>query len=338
MTTHPTLNGTLAIRRGKITRPQKVVIYGPEGVGKSTLAGQTPDPVFLDIEGGTHHLDVDRFDAAATWDGITSAVAQLAKSDHPFRTLVLDTADWLEKRLAEHLCRKGNKESIEEFGYGKGWVILAEEFARFLGSLDSLLARGMNVVFLAHATVKKFESPDQAGSYDRFELKLSKQVAPLLKEWADAVLFTTYVTKIVEKDSGKLRGVGGKERIIFANHTAAFDAKNRHGLPDKLPFSIEALAPVFGARQSPAPAAQSPAPPELSLSERIHAAFGGKIDIDGLLGFLVARGKLSYAEGGAVESLDNLDPAYASRMLAEPQRFAAAVEAWCASNREEVAQ
>ena len=176
MTTHPTLNGTLAIRRGKITRPQKVVIYGPEGVGKSTLAGQTPDPVFLDIEGGTHHLDVDRFDAAATWDGITSAVAQLAKSDHPFRTLVLDTADWLEKRLAEHLCRKGNKESIEEFGYGKGWVILAEEFARFLGSLDSLLARGMNVVFLAHATVKKFESPDQAGSYDRFELKLSKQV------------------------------------------------------------------------------------------------------------------------------------------------------------------
>lgn len=238
---------SLAIRRGKINRPQKVVLYGPEGVGKTTLASQTPDPVFLDTEGGTHHLDVVRIDAPATWEEITTAIAQLAKADHPFKTLVIDTADWLEKRLAEHLCRKANKESIEEFGYGKGWVILAEEFAKFLASLDALLVRGMHVVFLAHSTVRKFEAPDQAGSYDRFELKLSKQVAPLLKEWADVVLFATYITRIVEKDSGKLRGVGGKERVLYANHSAAFDAKNRHGLPDKLPFAIEALAPVFGA-------------------------------------------------------------------------------------------
>ena len=100
----------LAIRRGRIARPQKVVIYGPEGVGKSTLASQTPDPVFLDTEGGTHHLDVARLDAATTWEEITAAVAQLAKADHPFKTLVIDTADWLEKRLAEHLCRKSNKD------------------------------------------------------------------------------------------------------------------------------------------------------------------------------------------------------------------------------------
>ena len=76
---------------------------------------------------------------------------------------------------------------------------------------------------------------------------MSKSVAPLLKEWADLVLFANYVTRIAEKDSGKTRGVGGKERVLYATHTAAYDAKNRHGLPDKLPFSIDALAPVFGS-------------------------------------------------------------------------------------------
>jgi hypothetical protein len=330
---------SLAIRRGKITRPQKAVVYGPEGVGKSTLAGRLPEPVFLDTEGGTHHLDVARFDSAATWEEITSAVAQLGKSEHPFKTLVIDTADWLEKRLTEYLCRKANKESIEDFGFGKGWVMLAEEFARFLHSLDALLDRGMHVVFLAHATVRKFEAPDQAGSYDRFELKLSKQVSPLLKEWADLVLFANYVTRTVEKDNGKARGVGGKERVLFANHAAAYDAKNRHGLPDKLAFTIEALAPVFGrcgvaTAPLPQPAAKSPAP---SLTDRIFAAFQHKADMANVVDFLVERGQLSYTEEGSLESIDNLDPAYAERMLGDPGRFIAAVQDWAATKGREVA-
>ena len=328
---------SLAIRRGKIHRPQKAVIYGPEGVGKSTLAGRFPEPVFLDTEGGTHHLDVARFDVGANWEDITAAIGQLAKADHPFKTLVIDTADWLEKRLIEHLCRKANKDSIEDFGYGKGWVILAEEFARFLHSLDALLARGMHVVFLAHATVRTFEAPDQAGSYDRFELKLSKQVAPLVKEWADLVLFGNYVTKIAEKDNGKMRGVGGKERVIFTTHAAAYDAKNRHGLPDKVPFTAESLAPVFGDCGSrKADCGSEQAAPE-SLTDRIFAAFQHKTDMANVVDFLVARGQLSYTEEGSLESIDNLDPAYAARMLSEPDRFVAAVNEWAAANRKEVA-
>ena len=318
-------SGALAISRGRITRPQKAVIYGPEGVGKSTLASLTPDPVFLDTEGGTHHLDVVRLDAASSWEEIKAAIAQLAKADHPFKSLIIDTADWLEKRLAEHLCRKANKDSIEDYGYGKGWVLLAEEFARFLNSLDPLLARGMHVVFLAHSTVKKFEAPDQAGSYDRFELKLSKSVAPLLKEWADVVLFANYVTRIAEKDTGKTRGVGGKERVLYATHTAAYDAKNRHGLPDKLPFSMEALASVFGAQATAAPALADPAP---SLTDRLFAAFQRKSNMANVVDFLVARGQLGYTAEGPLESIDNLDPAYAARILADPDRFVAAVAQW----------
>ena len=306
----------LAIRRGKIIRPQKAVIYGPEGVGKSTLASQTPDPVFLDTEGGTHHLDVVRLDSVTTWEEITASVGQLAKADHPFKTLIIDTADWLEKRLAEHLCRKANKDSIEDFGYGKGWVQLAEEFARFLNSLDALLARGMHVVFLAHATVRKFEAPDQAGSYDRFELKLSKQVAPLLKEWADVVLFANYVTRIAEKDNGKTRGVGGKERVLFASHTAAFDAKNRNGLADKLPFSIEALTPVFGTAVSDSQRCEKPAS---SLADKLREAFGAR-EAE-VIPFLVNRQQIKSGE-----SWDAVAQDYAERVLSAPDRFLQAVE------------
>ena len=318
----------LPLSRGRITRPQKAVIYGPEGVGKSTLASLTPEAVFLDTEGGTHHLDVIRLDEASSWEEIKATVARLATAQHPFKSLVIDTADWLEKRLAEHLCAKANKDSIEDFGYGKGWVLLAEEFARFLSSLDALLARGMHVIFLAHSTVRKFEAPDQAGSYDRFELKLSKQAAPLLKEWADLVLFANFVTKVAEKDNGKMRGVGGKERVLFTTHTAAYDAKNRHGLPDKLPFTIEALAPVFGAQAtpvSPAPEAQAQVP---SLTDRIFAAFQPLADMANVVDFLVARNQLGYTAEGPLESIDNLDPAYAARMLADPKRFVAAVDEW----------
>ncbi len=310
---------SLAIRRGKITRPQKAVIYGPEGVGKSTLAGRLPDPVFLDTEGGTHHLDVVRLDSASTWEEITAVIVQLASTQHEFRTLVIDTADWLEKRLIEHLCRKANKDSIEDFGYGKGWVILAEEFARFLTSLDTLLARGMHVVFLAHATVRKFEAPDQAGSYDRFELKLSKQVAPLLKEWADVVLFGNYVTKVAEKDNGKMRGVGGKERVLFSTHAAAYDAKNRHGLPDKLPFTAEALAPVFGAAaESGGSVAAKPAAAP-SLADKLREAFGAR-EAE-VIPFLIDRQQIKTGE-----SWDAVPKEYAERVLNAPDRFLQAVE------------
>ena len=327
---------SLTIRRGKIPRSQKVVCYGPSGVGKTTLGSQMPDPVFIDTENGSHHIDVARI-VVGDWDSITAAVAQLATQDHGFRTIVFDTADWLEKRLAEHLCRKFNKDSIEDFGFGKGYVLLAEEFARFLASLDALLAKGLHVVFLAHSTVRKFEAPDQAGSYDRYELKLTKQSAPLLKEWADALVFANYVTRVAEKDNGRMRGVGGKERVLFTTHSAAYDAKNRHGLADKLPFSIDALEPLFGffdiGDRTLAP--QPPEPEPRTLTDRVFATFQHRADMANVVEFLVARGQLHFTEEGPLESIDILDADYAERMLAEPDRFVAAVNEWAAANRKE---
>lgn len=254
----------LPLISGKIEKPQRVVVYGPEGIGKSTLASAFPDPVFLDTEGGTIHLNVTRFPQPERWEDILAFTAQLAQGEHSFKTLVIDTVDWLERLLIEHICQKFRKDGIEDFGYGKGYTYLSEEFSRFLQSLDVLRAQGMHLVMVAHSTIRKFEQPAAAGAYDRYELKLSKQCAPLLKEWCDLLLFVNYFTKVTETD-GRKKAVGGKERRIYAAHCAAFDAKNRHGLPDVLPMEFAAIAHVFPSVQKtvadkPAPAATAEKP------------------------------------------------------------------------------
>ncbi len=248
-------NNALPLIRGKLQEPQRVVIYGPEGVGKTSFAAQFPEPVFLDTEGGTIHLDVTRFPKPTTWEQVTALVEQLRQNSHPFQTLVVDTVDWLERLLADYVCRRGQKKGIEDFGFGKGYTYLAEEFSGFLQSLEALRERGMHILMVAHSTIRKFEQPDASGSYDRYELKLTKQCAPLLKEWCDLLLFANYFTKLTEQD-GKQKAVGGKERRLHTTHCAAFDAKNRHGLDEVLPMRFEAIAAVIPAGLQPS-AAQS---------------------------------------------------------------------------------
>jgi hypothetical protein len=313
----------LEIHTGRIVRPQKAVLYGPEGIGKSTLAAQFPAPVFLDTEGGTHHLDIARLPAPKTWDAVTGAVQSLATEPHEFKTLVLDTVDWAEKLLAEELCKRANKVSIEDFGYGKGYVILAEEFAKFLSSLDALLRRGIHVLLLAHTRIVKFEQPDAAGAYDRYELKLSKQVGPLVKEWCDLLLFSNYFTKVAESDSGKKRGVGGRERKLYTTHTAAWDAKNRHGFEETLAFEFSAIARAFqtsGATQRSQPEQNAPSP-----LDKIATIFAGKDEQ--VNSFLVARQQIKTGQ-----TWRDVSAEYAQRVLAAPERFLAALAEFTAKS------
>ena len=210
----------LKIERGKASRAQKVVIAGVEGIGKTTLAAQFPDPVFIDTEGGTSHLDVARFPAPTSWEGLKKMVVAACELPLgvPMKTLVLDTADWAERLCAEHVCAQANKSGIEDFGYGKGYTYLEEEFARLLDLLSELPKRGVNVVVTAHTAIRKFEQPDELGAYDRWELKLEKKTAPLLKEWADALLFLNYETFTVSDDkTGKKKAAGGK-RVMYTQH------------------------------------------------------------------------------------------------------------------------
>lgn len=240
----------MKLSKGRMKGAVKVVVYGPEGIGKSTFASQFPEPIFIDTEGSTRHMDVLRVDPAPkTWTELLSIVRELATTYAAgYRTLVIDTADWAEKMCVEELCMTKQWKGIEDAGYGKGYTYLAEEFGKLLNALEEVVHAGNNVVVTAHAAMRKFEQPDEIGAYDRWELKLQKKTAPLLKEWADAVFFANYKTIVVNvDDKGAAKGknkVQGGSRVMFTSHHPVWDAKNRFGLPDEMPFDYAGIAHI----------------------------------------------------------------------------------------------
>jgi len=250
------MSGVLNITRGRRQAAVRGTLYGIEGIGKTTLATQFPSPLVLDTEDGTNHLDVAR-SSVHDWKTLTLALTELAVNSQGFKTIVIDSADWAEKLLVEWLLKTSGKKSIEDFGFGKGYVMLQEHFQRFLASCDVLVGQGINVVFVAHSMVKRVSPPDQTDGFDRYELKLTKQVSPLLREWCDLLLFCTYRTKLVEGSDGRLKATGGKERIMHAEHSAAWDAKNRFDLPAEMPMEIRQLDSIF-AGPAPAPVGAAP--------------------------------------------------------------------------------
>jgi hypothetical protein len=240
------MSGVLQITRGRRQAAVRGTIYGIEGIGKTTLATQFPAPLVLDTEDGTNHIDVARA-SIHDWKSLTLALTELAVNAQGFKTIVIDSADWAEKLLIEWLLKTSGKKSIEDFGFGKGYTMVAEHWTRFLASCDVLIGQGINVVFVAHSTVKRTSPPDQTDGFDRYELKLTKQSAPLLREWCDLLLFCHYRTKLVEGSDGRLKATGGKDRVMHAEHSAAWDAKNRFDLAAEMPMEIGHLNRIFNA-------------------------------------------------------------------------------------------
>lgn len=146
----------LKITQGPVRRAQKVVLYGSEGIGKSTLAAQFPDPLFIDTEGGTSHLDVRRISFDGSFGDLIETIEAVAAQD-VCRSLVLDTMDWAEQICVADLLKKYRQTSIESFGYGKGYTYLAEEVQQILRAMDKVIASGKNAVIVAHAKMRKQE-------------------------------------------------------------------------------------------------------------------------------------------------------------------------------------
>ena len=327
------------ITKGKIKSPLKVVLYGTEGIGKSTFASRFPDPLFIDTEDSTKNLDVARFDKPTSWSMLMQQIKYTKDNPDICKTLVIDTADWAEQLEIEDLCARKKWSGIEDAGYGRGYQYSAEEFGKMLNALNEVIAVGINVVVTAHACLRKVELPEEMGSFDHWEMKTSKKVAPMLREWADMVLFANYETIVVTTDSKKNKAQGSR-RVMYTEHHACWDAKNRAGLAPKLPFDYAEIAAVIeGGAQSPVqtqvqtpaqptvqPVAQTPpepkfeiidepaVQPELNVSPEhkkladLMAANG--VTVDEIRSIVAKRGY--YPEGTPVE---NYDPAFVGGVL-----------------------
>lgn len=237
-----------AVRKGKITdHPKRVLLYGPEGIGKSTFAMSAPAPIFLCPEDGTAELDVARLPEPKNWSDILAAVKMLATEVHDFKTLVVDTLDWIEPLCWDFVCEREGWKSIETPGYGKGYLEALNTWRGLITEIDHLRAqRKMHIVLLGHSKVATFKNPE-GEDYDRYSLKMHDKAGGLLKEWVDAVLFANYET-FVDKASKMARGKGlsSGARVIHTERRAAWDAKNRYGLPEQIPLSWEEFATAAG--------------------------------------------------------------------------------------------
>lgn len=231
------------IQNTRKAKPMKVVLYGVEGIGKTTFVSHFPDPIFIDTEGSTGFIDAKKLPDPDSWTMLLEEIAYMAQNPQG-KTLVIDTADWAEELAKQHLMAKHKWQAIDQTDYGVRYVALSNEIIRLLRGLEMVKNAGMNVVLTAHAVQKKFELPDQVGSFDRYVLKLEKRDAALVKEWCDMLLFANYKTTVVASGSGSKKATGG-QRVMYTTHMPAWDAKNRLGLPDELPFEYEAIKGKF---------------------------------------------------------------------------------------------
>lgn len=226
---------------GKQELPPRICIYGGHGIGKSTLASRFPAPIFISTEDGLASLDVTSFPRAESLDDIANNIRSLIKEDHAFKTVVVDSIDWLVTPLITDDVNAKHDEKAQ--AYGKGQMLVAEAFREILGGLDVLRKkRNMNVVLIAHAAVVKFESP-LTEPYDQYRPKLPNRCNDLLMEWVDVLAFAGFRVLVKKDQTGfgntNARGITTGERLLHLVENPAYHAKNRYACPDTMPMAYE---------------------------------------------------------------------------------------------------
>lgn len=242
------------VTRGPVKKPLLILIHGSPGVGKSTFAADFPSPIFLGSEDGTDHIDVARLPELGSFKDVMAALGELQTQPHDFRTLVIDSIDWLEPVIFSSVCEEAGVDSIEDAykGYGRGYAAAIEKWRDLMAQLSALRTdRKMNIVAIAHSTVKRLDDVATGKQYDRVTLKLQEKASALWQEFVDAVLYCTFDVKTLEE--GLKTRAFSAGRIIISEFSPHVVAKNRFGIPARLPLSAEAFfqAVEVGQPESP---------------------------------------------------------------------------------------
>lgn len=233
---------TLNITSGKKENPLKIIVYGVESVGKTTFAANAPDALIIDLEQGSTNIDANRIEGINDYDELIGTLREIYKEGVEYKTIVVDSVEMVEKFCQQKIVKDADVDSIEKVGggYGKGYTASAELFFKVLNALNALWKKGYHIIVIGHAEIKTYINPEGT-DYDRFKLRLDKRNEPVIKEWAEANLFMNFETFVdkgqdgFDKDKGKGRSLG--RRCVYTVRQAAYDAKNRYGLPDKIVIS-----------------------------------------------------------------------------------------------------
>lgn len=265
----PKASGTMRLANvigGFQKEPYRLVIAGVHGIGKSTFGAAAPDPIFIDAEGGSGRLNVKRYPQPQNFNDVREAIADLTNSTHDRKTLVIDTLDAVEALIWKHVCARDQKFDIEDYGYGKGYVVALDAWRTLLSDLERLeRTKGMNIILTGHSLIRTFKNP-LGEDYDRFELLIHRQAAGLVNAWVRAVLFARFEV-FTDKAKGALKAKGFSTgvRLLFTEQNAAYDAKNRYDLPESIPLSWDTFEAHASAVQTPG-----------KMIERIKALVAGK--------------------------------------------------------------
>lgn len=236
----------IVTKKSNPNNPARVLVYGMEGVGKSTLGAKSEKPVFITPEGGADQLTdsqgnpIEQMSDVSTWADLMAAVNALITEKHDFKTLVLDSADWIEGLAHKAIIGNSGKTiTTVNGGYGSGYRQSQNMHQALIEQLKVLREKkGMNIIVTAHAHVKEVKDPEMTESYDSFEIKCHELVSSIWREWVDGLFFVRFRTFTkTEEGAAKAKAFTDGTRVLYAQKTPAFQAKNRYGMPAEMDFT-----------------------------------------------------------------------------------------------------